>query len=238
MTVMNLGYYRHYGDTEEHAQSSNMMRDIILGMSDGLTVPFAIAAGLAAGAASQRLIIAGGLAEIVAGSISMGLGGYLAAKNYFDYYHVEHEREVEETRSKHDTEVKEVEKILEAYGVPKPESEKTAVAISQDRMKWVNFMMRFELGLERPEKKQAVRSAATLAFAYVVGGLIPLSPYMLFPETDQAFLYSILFTFVALVLFGLGRGYFTAGRPVKSALETVVVGGVAASAAFFLAKII
>ncbi len=235
---MKLGYYRHYGDTEEHGQSSSVMRDIILGMADGLTVPFAIAAGLAAGAASQRLIIAGGLAEIAAGSISMGLGGYLAAKSYLDYYHTEHAREVEETKDKHDVEVKEVEKILEAYGVPKPESERTAIAISQNQSSWVNFMMRFELGLEKPEKKQAIKTAVTIAFAYIVGGLIPLSPYIMFSRTDVAFLYSILFTVLGLSLFGFARGYFTTGQPAKSAFETLVVGGVAASAAFFLAKII
>lgn len=235
---MKLGYYRHHEDTEEHFESSTFMRDIILGMADGLTVPFAIAAGLAAGAASGRLIIAGGLAEIAAGSISMGLGGYLAAKSYQDYYKAEYAREIHETEEKPEAERLEVEKILEGYGMQKSQSVHAAAEISRNQHKWVNFMMRLELGLEKPDPKQAVKTASTIAISYIVGGLIPLSPYIAISNTNEAFLVSVMVTIVALVIFGYIRGRFTTGKPMRSAGETLVVGGIAATVAFLIAQFV
>jgi VIT1/CCC1 family predicted Fe2+/Mn2+ transporter len=235
---MKLNYYRHYGDIEQHSRSSSFARDVIMGMADGITVPFAIAAGLAIGAASRHLIITGGFAEIAAGSISMGLGGYLAAKSYVDYYQSEKQREIDEIKNKHDVELKEVEGILETYGVTEPESKKITESISKNKSTWLNFMMRFELGLEKPDRAQAIKSAATIALAYVVGGLIPLSPYIVLENETRAFSFSILVTILALIVFGYVRGKFTTGKPLRSAIETIVIGGVAATAAFLLAKII
>jgi VIT1/CCC1 family predicted Fe2+/Mn2+ transporter len=235
---MKLNYYRHYGDIEQHSRVSGFVRDVIMGMADGITVPFAIAAGLAVGAASRHLIITGGLAEIAAGSISMGLGGYLAAKSYIDYYLSEKQREIDEMKEKHDVELKEVENILESYGVREQESKKITDSISKNKNTWLNFMMRFELGLEKPDKRQAIRSAATIAFSYVVGGLIPLSPYIILQNESRAFSFSIFVTILALIVFGYIRGQFTTGKPLRSALETIIIGGIAATAAFLLAKIV
>lgn len=223
--------------TEEHFTASDFVRDVIIGMADGLTVPFALAAGLAAGGfGSAHLIVAAGLAEIAAGSISMGLGGYLAAKSQADHYVNELERERREVEIVPDVEQKEVTDIFVSYGMDEHQSAALAASLAKDKQKWIDFMMRFELGLEEPDPKRAVRSAVTIASAYVAGGLIPLAPYMILGDAKQGLAASVTITLFALAIFGYVRGKFTALKPVRSMVETVLVGGIATAAAFLLAR--
>src|SRR5215471_14608397 len=209
---------------EHHFTGGEKVRDVVIGMSDGLTVPFALAAGLTGAIAASRLVVVAGLAEIAAGSIAMGLGGYLAARSDAEHYASERIREQTEVVEKPTVEADEVTEIFEAYGV-RPEDSATLVeALKRNPEAWVDFMMRFELGLEKPDPKRALRSAATIAASYVVGGLIPLTPYMLMGDARIALWFSIVVTLMALGAFGYVKGRFTGAPPFRSALQTVVIG--------------
>lgn len=224
---------------ERHFTGSETIRDIVIGMSDGLTVPFALAAGLSGLAvASTTVIITGGLAEIAAGSIAMGLGGYLAARSDAEHYDSERLREEEEVDRVPEIEAEEVEEILQEYGVTPEQSVLITQALRQRPAAWIDFMMRFELGLEKPEPGRALTSAITIGVSYIVGGLIPLLPYMLVSTPSTALLFSVAFTLVALLIFGYIKGRFTGAAPVRSAIQTALIGGVAAAVAFGLARII
>jgi VIT1/CCC1 family predicted Fe2+/Mn2+ transporter len=223
---------------ERHFTGSQTVRNVVIGMSDGLTVPFALAAGLSGAVDSAKIVVMAGLAEIAAGSIAMGLGGYLAARSDTDHYASELAREEAEVREKPEAETAEVEKIFEEYGLTRQQVAPVLAAFRQRPRAWVDFMMRYELGLERPDPKDALRGAVTIAVAYVVGGLIPLSPYFTAPRAGAALGWSVAVTLVALVVFGLVKGRFTGAKPVRSALQTAVVGGLAAGAAFALAKLL
>ncbi len=223
---------------ERHFRSSEILRDIVIGMSDGLTVPFALAAGLSGAITSNAIIITAGLAEIAAGSIAMGLGGYLAAKSDAEHYYSEREREHKEVKEIPREERAEVAAIFRHYGLSPEETEPIVRAISSQPKRWVDFMMRFELGLERPDPKRALKSAATIAGAYVAGGLIPLLPYILLAHTISALYVSVVLTLCALLIFGFIKGQFTGARPVRGALQTALIGGVAAGAAFLIARLI
>jgi vacuolar iron transporter family protein len=220
---------------EKHFTATETVRDVVIGMADGLTVPFALAAGLAAAVASTKIIVTAGLAEIVAGAIAMGLGGYLAARTDAEHYGSERARENWEIDNVGDKEVQEVRAIFNGYGL-KGDALKTVVAaITSDRQRWLDFMMRFELGLEEPDPKRAPISAGTIAASYLVGGLIPLAPYILLSSISEAFAYSVGFTAVALIVFGGIKGHFTGVNKTKSAAQTLLVGGLAAAAAYALA---
>lgn len=223
---------------EHHFQGSATIRDIVIGMSDGLTVPFALAAGLSSASAPTSLIVTAGLAEIAAGSISMGLGGYLAGKSDAEHYAAEQLREEEEIRDKSDAEKAEVSEILQDYGLTSDESATIVDALSKRPKAWVDFMMRFELGLESPDPRRALISAATIAGSYIVGGLIPLSPYFFVTKAHVGLYYSSAITLLALLVFGAVKGHFTAAGSLRSALQTALIGGVAATAAFILAKLV
>jgi len=214
------------------------VRDVVIGMSDGLTVPFALAAGLSGAVASTHIVVTAGFAEIAAGSIAMGLGGYLAARSDAEHYASERIREEREVIEKHQAEVEEVAEILQAYGLGQSESNSVALAMSQRPKEWVDFMMRFELGLEEPDPKRALTSALTIAGAYIVGGMIPLSPYILLHNASSALEVSVAVTLLALAVFGYIKGRFTGSRPGRSALQTMLIGGLAAAAAFAIAKMI
>ena len=218
---------------------SGILRDVDIGMSDGLTVPCALAAGLSGVAiASNRIIIAGGLAEIAAGSIAMGLGGYLAARSDAEHYESELVREQEEVERVPDIEMEEVEEILQGYGVTEEQSAMIAQGFRQRPPAWIEFMMRFELGLEKPDPKRALTSALTIGFSYIAGGLIPLVPYMLAPTVGFGLIFSVIFTLIALLIFGYVKGRFTGAPPLRSALQTSLIGGLAAAVAFGLARLI
>jgi vacuolar iron transporter family protein len=224
---------------ERHFTSSATVRDIVIGMADGLTVPFALAAGMAGAVGDRlRLIVVAGLAEIAAGSIAMGLGGYLAARSDAEHYEKERQREVREVREIPDEEAKEVQEILEAYGLEAEESSTVVRALRKRPDVWVDWMMRFELGLEQPDPKRAVTSAGTIAASYVVGGLIPLAPYMVLSTAQMAFAFSVIVTLAALGTFGYIKGQFTGTAPGRSASQTMLIGGLAAGAAFLIAKFI
>jgi VIT1/CCC1 family predicted Fe2+/Mn2+ transporter len=223
---------------EKHFTGSETVRDIVIGMSDGLTVPFALAAGLSGIAHSTVIVITGGLAEIAAGSIAMGLGGYLAAKSDVEHYAKERQNEQHEVDVIPAKEKEEVEQVLLTYGLEKHQSKLVAEALSKRPEAWIDFMMRFELGLEKPDPKRALKSALTIGLSYIIGGLIPLAPYMIISNAGSALLFSVIFTLLALLIFGYVKGHFTGGQPIRSALQTALIGGLAAAAAFGLAKLI
>lgn len=210
----------------------------MIGMADGLTVPFALAAGLTGAVAASRLIVIAGLAEIAAGSIAMGLGGYLAARGDAEHYASERAREEREIVEKTDFERHEVLEILESYGLTRAESAPILAAFEKNPKVWVDWMMRFELGLEEPHPDRATHSAATIAASYIAGGLIPLAPYMLVPLASTAMKVSVAATILALAIFGFVKGRFTGAPPVRSAIRTTVIGGLAAGAAYGIARLI
>ena len=224
---------------ERHFTASELVRDIVIGMADGLTVPFALAAGLSGTNVSTSLVVTAGLAEVAAGSIAMGLGGYLAAKSDAEHYVSEKHREETEILTLPHIERDEVAEVFREYGLEAPEIEPIIRAFEKNHPAWVDFMMRFELGLEEPDPKRALRSAITIAGAYIVGGLIPLSPYMVVSKTEtlKGLLVSIVVTLMALLVFGYIKGHFTGTRPIRSALQTTLIGGIAAAAAFLIARV-
>ena len=224
---------------EHHFTAGETVRDVVIGMSDGLTVPFALAAGLTGAVSiSTGIIVTAGLAEIAAGSIAMGLGGYLAAKSDAEHYYSERKREEREIVELPDVEKNEVREILEKYGLTKNESETVVEGLAKNPKHWVDFMMQFELGLETPDPKRARVSAFTIAFSYIVGGFIPLSPYIFVNESLKALNVSVIVTLVALLIFGYIKGKFTGAHPIQSGLQTMLIGGLAAGAAFLLARIV
>jgi VIT1/CCC1 family predicted Fe2+/Mn2+ transporter len=223
---------------ERHFTSSNFVRDVVIGMSDGLTVPFALAAGLSGATTKTSFIVVGGLAEIAAGSIAMGLGGYLAARGDAEHYDQEREREYEEIKEIPEEEKAEVSRVFQNYGLTAQESGPVVEALSQRPDAWVDFMMRFELGLEEPDPKRAITSAATIAASYVVGGLVPLSPYIVLGNAYNGLIVSAAVTLAALGIFGFIKGKYTGAKALRSGVQTMVIGGIAAAAAFALAKLI
>jgi VIT1/CCC1 family predicted Fe2+/Mn2+ transporter len=227
---------------EKHFTATAAVRDIVIGMADGLTVPFALAAGLTAAAAAiakgTGIIVTAGFAEIAAGSIAMGLGGYLAAKTDTEHYASELDREYRETVELPEIETEEVAKIFRDYGLSQEQMAPIVTAITADQKKWVDFMMRFELGLEQPDPARAARSAGTIAASYIVGGLIPLAPYITMREVIPALWVSVGVTLLALFIFGSIKGHYTGVKPLRGGMQTVLVGGLAAAAAFFIARLI
>jgi VIT1/CCC1 family predicted Fe2+/Mn2+ transporter len=221
---------------ERHFLASEFVRDIVIGMSDGLTVPFALAAGLSGAVANTWIVVTAGLAEIAAGSIAMGLGGYLAARSDAEHYASEKKREEQEVIDVPHIERAEVADLLLGYGLTPDTVEPILDAFEANPEAWVDFMMRFELGLEEPDPRRAVRSAATIAGAYIAGGLIPLAPYMIVSQSSIAMVWSVVVTLIALLIFGYVKGHFTGTKPWRSALQTVLIGGIAAAAAFLIAR--
>jgi VIT1/CCC1 family predicted Fe2+/Mn2+ transporter len=224
--------------TEKHFLATETVRDVVIGMADGLTVPFALAAGLSGAVDAAGVIVTAGLAEVAAGAIAMGLGGYLAARTDAEHYRSEWRREETETETVPDTELAEVREILSSYGIPDAQAAAAALALAQDRTRWVRFMMRFELGLEEPDPSRALKSAITIGGAYIAGGLIPLMPYFLSSSVATALPASVGVTLTALFVFGGVKGHYTGAPPLRSAAQTAVVGGIAAAAAFGIARLV
>jgi VIT1/CCC1 family predicted Fe2+/Mn2+ transporter len=223
---------------EKHFTASETVRDIVIGMSDGLTVPFALAAGLSGAVVANSIIVTAGFAEIAAGAIAMGLGGYLAARTDEQHFASEKAREHRETLEIPEEEAKEVATIFRSYGLDENHVQAVVESIRSDRNRWVDFMMKFELGIETPDPQRARNSAVTIALSYIVGGVIPLSPYITFAAAKSALLCSIAVTLLALLVFGYVKGRFTVKTPFKAALQTACVGGLAAAAAFTIAKLV
>jgi VIT1/CCC1 family predicted Fe2+/Mn2+ transporter len=223
---------------EPHFTAPEFVHDIVIGMSDGLTVPFAIAAGMSGANVSANIVVIAGLAEIAAGSISMGLGGYLSGNSDMEHYNSEFEREVMETEKFPELETKEVSDILVDWGLSHEDAQPVVETLKQDRDRWVDFMMRFELGLERPASTRAIQSALTIGLSYAVSGFIPLAPYIILPKVSLALLVSAAVTLAALFIFGVIKGRALGVNPLRSGLQTVLIGGLAAGAAFAIARLI
>jgi len=227
-----------HSHVEGHFQSSETVRDVVIGLSDGLTVPFALAAGLSGAVASSHIVVLAGLAEIAAGSIAMGLGGYLAARGDVEHYASELKREEREIIERVHDEEEEIYEIFEQYSVDREAATPVLEALKRNPKAWVDFMMRFELGLEEPAANRAHRSALTIAASYVAGGFVPLLPYMFVASNILALEFSVLITLLALALFGALKGRLVGTGALRSALQTVSIGGVAAAAAYGLARLL
>ncbi|HTC28190.1 VIT1/CCC1 transporter family protein [Dyella sp.] len=227
---------KHHHHTERHFMASDVVRDLVIGMADGLTVPFALAAGLSGAAVASRVVVVAGVAEIAAGAIAMGLGGYLAARGDADHYDAERRREVREVRELAREEENEIVQIFAQYGLTREACKPVLEHFHNDHDAWVDFMMRYELGLEKPEPSRALRSALTIGGAYIVGGLVPLMPYMLIEGLQPALRVSVMCTLMALAIFGAAKARFTGISMLRGALQTVFVGGLASAAAFLLAR--
>ena len=223
---------------EHHSTSSAMLQDIVIGLSDGLTVPFALAAGLSGAVTSSGLVITAGLAEIVAGSIAMGLGGYLAGRTEVEHYSAELAREHHEVQTVPDIERIEVEELLAEMGLSAETRRQAVAELTADPAQWVKFMMKYELGLEEPDPKQAPKSAVTISAAYAVGGLIPLSAYFFTATPAQGLAWSAAITLVCLLVFGFVKSRMTGQPPVVGAIKMAVVGALAAAAAFGVARLV
>ena len=222
---------------EEHFQQSEVIRDIIIGMSDGLTVPFALAAGLSSAVDTNTIIVTAGLAEIIAGSIAMGLGGYLAGKTEIEHYDSELKREYKEIETHYETERKEVKEIFAGYGLSGESQEIIINEMEKDHDKWVDFMMRFELGLEKPDINRAAQSARNIGLAYIVGGIVPLSAYIFTDTPRKGLFYSAIITVCCLLFFGYFKSKVTGQDPVKGALRTTLIGILAGAAAYWFARL-
>ena len=220
---------------EEHLQSSDLLRDVVIGMSDGLTVPFALAAGLTGAVTSSSIIVIAGIAEIVAGSIAMGLGGYLAGQTEEDHYNSELKRENEEVERIPDMEKKEVKDFFENLGLSEELQIKATEEIAKDKKQWVDFMMKFELGLDKPDPKRARKSALNIGLSYAVGGIIPLSPYFFISDSREALKFSVIATLICLFVFGYFKSKMTGVPVVSGAFKVMLIGALAAAAAFSVA---
>src|ERR1017187_10116784 len=223
---------------EKHFQQSEFVRDIVIGLSDGLTVPFALAAGLSSAVSNNTIIITAGVAEIIAGSIAMGLGGYLAGRTEIDHYNSEPDREYREIKEFNDVERKEVKDIFAQYGLSPQSQELIITEMVKDEDKWVDFMMRYELGLEKPDIYRARKSAFNIGGAYIVGGVIPLMGYIFTNTPKDGLIYSSIITVMCLMVFGFLKSKVTGQNPWKGALKVTSIGVIAAAAAYLIAKFV
>ena len=222
---------------EKHLKNSDLLTDIVIGMSDGLTVPFALAAGLSGAVSSTGIIVVAGIAEIAAGSIAMGLGGYLAGRTEQDHYKSELKREYDEVENLRHLEIKETKEFFANIGLSEELQERATEEISKDKKNWVDFMMKYELGLDKPDPKRARKSALNIGLSYVAGGLVPLSPYFFVQSPLAGLKISILLTLLSLFVFGWFKSKLTGVKPFSGAVRVALIGAVAAGAAFSVAKL-
>lgn len=228
----------HLHHTESHLKNSSFLRDVIIGMSDGLTVPFALAAGLSGAVDKNSVIIIAGVAEIAAGSIAMGLGGYLAGKTEQDHYKNEVKREYDEVENLREREITETKEFFANIGLSESLQEQATQEIARDKDRWVDFMMKYELGLEKPDPKRAAKSALNIGLSYIAGGIVPLSPYFFIADTTGALKISSIMTLACLFIFGYGKSKITGVPAWQGAIKITLIGAIAASAAFGVAKLI
>src|SRR5580765_7982396 len=199
----------HLHHEEKHLRNSDFLTDVVIGMSDGLTVPFALAAGLSGAVSSNSIIVIAGIAEIAAGSIAMGLGGYLAGKTEMDHYNSELKREYDEVDRMPEREKEEVREFFSGLGLSREVQEQAVEEMTRDKDKWVDFMMKYELGLDKPDPRRARKSAFNIGFSYIVGGLIPLSPYFFVHDAINGLTISAVITIVCLFVFGFFKSKVT-----------------------------
>ncbi|MBK9486079.1 MAG: VIT1/CCC1 transporter family protein [Chitinophagaceae bacterium] len=227
----------HHDHIESHLKSSDLLRDVVIGMSDGLTVPFALAAGLSGAVDQSSIIVIAGIAEVAAGSIAMGLGGYLAGKTEQDHYSSEVRREYDEVENLRHKEIEETKEFFANIGLSPALQDQATAEIAQDKDRWVDFMMKYELGLDKPDPKRATKSALNIGLSYVAGGIIPLSPYFFIADSVEALKISVVATLVCLFIFGYFKSKMTGVNPIWGALKVTLIGAVAAAAAFGVAKL-
>ncbi|MFT3679094.1 MAG: VIT1/CCC1 transporter family protein [Ferruginibacter sp.] len=227
----------HHEHKEHHLKSSQMLTDVVIGMSDGLTVPFALAAGLSGAVSNSNIIVIAGIAEICAGSIAMGLGGYLAGKTEQDHYSSEVKREYYEVEHLRHMEIEETKEFFANIGLSPELQEQATKEIAQDKDRWVDFMMKYELGLEKPDPKRATKSALNIGLSYVAGGIIPLSPYFFISESEAALKISVVVTLLCLFIFGYFKSKITGVHALGGAIRVTLIGAMAAAAAFGVAKL-
>lgn len=225
----------HHDHIESHLKSSDLLRDVVIGMSDGLTVPFALAAGLSGAVDNSSIIVIAGIAEIAAGSIAMGLGGYLAGKTEQDHYKSEVKREYDEIENLRHKEIEETKEFFANIGLSPEIQEQATAEIAQDKDRWVDFMMKYELGLDKPDPKRATKSALNIGLSYVAGGIIPLSPYFFISSSTEALKYSVAATLICLFIFGYFKSRITGVNAWWGAIRVTMIGAVAAAAAFGVA---
>jgi VIT1/CCC1 family predicted Fe2+/Mn2+ transporter len=227
----------HLHHEEQHLKSSDMLTDVVIGMSDGLTVPFALAAGLSGAVSSTSIIVIAGIAEICAGSIAMGLGGYLAGKTEQDHYNSEVKREMYEVEHLREREVAETKEFFANIGLSEELQNKATEEIAKDEKQWVDFMMKYELGMDKPDPRRATKSALNIGLSYVVGGLVPLSPYFFVSSPVEGLKISVIVTLVCLFIFGYFKSKITGVNAWWGATRVMLIGAAAAAAAFGVAKL-
>ncbi|MEO6488743.1 MAG: VIT1/CCC1 transporter family protein [Ferruginibacter sp.] len=227
----------HHDHVESHLKSSDFLRDVVIGMSDGLTVPFALAAGLSGAIDNSSIVVIAGIAEIAAGSIAMGLGGYLAGKTEQDHYKSEVKREYEEVENLRHIEIAETKEFFANIGLSPDLQNKATEEIARDKDRWVDFMMKYELGLDKPDPSRAKKSALNIGLSYVAGGIIPLSPYFFISRSSIALSYSVVATLLCLFMFGYFKSRITGVNAIWGAVRVTLIGAVAAAAAFGVAKL-
>jgi VIT1/CCC1 family predicted Fe2+/Mn2+ transporter len=227
----------HLHHEEQHLKSSDLLTDVVIGMSDGLTVPFALAAGLSGAVSSTNIIVIAGIAEICAGSIAMGLGGYLAGKTEQDHYNSEVKREMYEVEHLREREVAETKEFFANIGLSEELQNKATEEIAKDEKQWVDFMMKYELGLDKPDPKRATKSALNIGISYVVGGFVPLSPYFFISSPTEALKISVIVTLLCLFIFGFFKSKITGVNAWWGATRVMLIGAAAAAAAFGVAKL-
>ncbi len=227
----------HHDHVETHLKSSDFLRDVVIGMSDGLTVPFALAAGLSGAVDSSSIIVIAGIAEITAGSIAMGLGGYLAGKTEQDHYASEVKREFYEVENLRHREIEETKEFFANIGLSPELQDKATEEIARDKERWVDFMMKYELGLDKPDPKRATKSALNIGLSYIAGGIIPLSPYFFIADSTEALKFSVVATLICLFVFGYFKSRITGVNPFWGAVRVTLIGALAAAAAFAVARL-
>lgn len=227
----------HHDHVEAHLKSSDLLRDVVIGMSDGLTVPFALAAGLSGAVDSSSIVVIAGIAEIAAGSIAMGLGGYLAGKTEQDHYKSEVKREYDEIENLRHKEIEETKEFFANIGLSPEIQDKATEEIARDKDRWVDFMMKYELGLDKPDPKRATKSALNIGLSYIAGGIIPLSPYFFIASSAEALKYSVIATLICLFIFGYFKSRITGVNAIWGAIRVTMIGALAAGAAFAVAKL-
>jgi VIT1/CCC1 family predicted Fe2+/Mn2+ transporter len=231
-----------HNHSEEHLESSDLLKDIVIGMSDGLTVPFALAAGMVNAVKGvdnpTHIITLAGIAEIAAGSIAMGLGGYLSGKTEADHYNSELKREYYEVDHLPEVEKAEVKLLFKEWGLSEEVQEKAVTELMKDKHQWVSFMMRHELGLTEPDPKRARKSAFNIGASYIVGGLIPLAPYFFVHDALEGLEISVAITLVCLFVFGYFKSKLTGINPWSGGLKVMLIGAAAAATAFVIARLV
>ncbi|KTW30846.1 hypothetical protein T552_00557 [Pneumocystis carinii B80] len=220
---------------EMTSESSRIISDIILGLSDGLTVPFSLAAGLSS-FYNSKIVLTAGMAELISGAVSMGLGGYLAVKSEVE--HFEHIRRTQMDLLIHAPENRSQQILnqLESYGIVNEVCRPLVFCLKQNPIDFVNFVMRFDLCLQKPSLRTAWFSAITIAMSYFLGGLIPLIPYIIFyNDTFLGFKISVILVAIVLFIFGYLKSIYLIGsikKSIYSAFQTLLVGIIAAISAF------